>query len=232
MMTTVNVLALDTSTSCLSVALMRNKTTISEISLAVKVGHAGMILPVIDEILAKSSTRKDEITLIATGTGPGSFTGLRIGIATAKGLAKAIRCPLAGVPTLDIIARAALPSSMPIMPVLDAKKGEVFCALYNKDGSRLTDMMNIHPEGIAALVSEDTLFVGNGCEIYRDILIRDLGGLYHEGDALLWYPRASVLAGMALSLPVEGLSQDVQPLYIRASDATLLLERMKKASTH
>jgi len=224
-MTKVNVLALDTSTSCLSVALMRDKAIISEINLAVKVGHAGMILPVIDEVLTKSSTRKDDITLIATGTGPGSFTGLRIGIATAKGLAKAIRCPLAGIPTLDIIARGALPSSMHIMPILDAKKGEVFCALYNKDGSRLTDIMNLHPEGIAALVKEDTLFVGNACDLYRDILIKDLGPLYHEGPALLWYPRASVLAGIALSLPIESLSQDVQPLYIRASDATLLLER-------
>ena len=224
-MTKVNVLALDTSTSCLSVALMRDKAIISEINLTVKVGHAGMILPVIDEVLTKSSTCKDDITLIATGTGPGSFTGLRIGIATAKGLAKAIRCPLAGIPTLDIIARGALPSSMHIMPIVDAKKGEVFCALYNKDGSRLTDIMNLHPEGIATLVREDTLFVGNACDLYRDILIKDLGKLYHEGPALLWYPRASVLAGIALGLPSEGLSQDVQPLYIRASDATLLLER-------
>jgi tRNA threonylcarbamoyladenosine biosynthesis protein TsaB len=224
-MTKVNVLALDTSTSCLSVALMRDKAIISEINLAVKVGHAGMILPVIDEVLSNSSTNKDDITLIATGIGPGSFTGLRIGIATAKGLAKAIRCPLAGIPTLDIIARGALPSSMHIMPIVDAKKGEVFCALYNKDGSRLTDIMNLRPGGIAALVREDTLFVGNGCDIYRDILIKDLGPLYHEGPALLWYPRASVLAGIAQSLPTEDLSQDVQPLYIRASDATLLLER-------
>jgi tRNA threonylcarbamoyladenosine biosynthesis protein TsaB len=224
-MTKVNVLALDTSTSCLSVALMKDKATISEINLAVKVGHAGMILPVIDEVMTKSSTSKDDITLIATGTGPGSFTGLRIGIATAKGLAKAIHCPLAGIPTLDIIARAALPSSMHIMPILDAKKGEVYCALYNKDGSRLTDFMNLRPEGIATLVREDTLFVGNGCGIYRDILIKDLGRLYHEGPALLWYPKASVLAGIALSLPIESLSKDVQPLYIRASDATLLLER-------
>ena len=224
-MTKVNVLALDTSTSCLSVALMRDKAIISEINLAVKVGHAGMILPVIDEVMTKSGTSKGDITLIATGTGPGSFTGLRIGIATAKGLAKAIRCPLAGIPTLDIIARGALPSSMHIMPILDAKKGEVYCALYNKDGSRLRDIMNLHPEGIATLVSEDTLFVGNACDLYRDILIKDLGKLYHEGPAILWYPRASVLAGIALSLPFEDLSQDVQPLYIRASDATLLLER-------
>ena len=114
---------------------------------------------------------------------------------------------------------------MQIMPILDAKKGEVFCALYNKDGSRLTDFMNLRPEGIAPLVSEDTLFVGNGCDIYRDILIKDLGKLYHEGPALLWHPRASVLAKIALTIPVESLSKDVQPLYIRASDATLLLER-------
>ncbi len=224
-MTKVNVLALDTSTSCLSVALMRDKATICEINLAVKVGHAGMILSVIDEVLTKSSTSKDDITFIATGTGPGSFTGLRIGIATAKGLAKAIGCPLVGIPTLDIIAHSALPSSMHIMPILDAKKSEVFCALYNKDGSRLTDFMDLRPEGIAALVREGTLFVGNGCDIYRDMLIKDLGGLYHEGPPLLWHPRASVLAGIAQSFPVESLSQDVQPLYIRPALDSKAMEK-------
>jgi tRNA threonylcarbamoyladenosine biosynthesis protein TsaB len=215
MTTTMNVLALDTSTSCLSVALMRDNDIVSETNLEVKVGHSGMILKVIDEVLNNSATGKKDITLIATGTGPGSFTGLRIGIATAKGLAKAIRCPLAGIPTLDVIARGAMPSPMHIMPLLDARKGEVFCALFNRDGSRLTDYMNIRPEGVAALVKEDTLFVGNGCDIYRDILIKDLGGFYHEAPAFLWHPRASVLAGIALSLPIEGLSQDVQPCYIR-----------------
>ncbi|HNQ86920.1 MAG TPA: tRNA (adenosine(37)-N6)-threonylcarbamoyltransferase complex dimerization subunit type 1 TsaB, partial [Deltaproteobacteria bacterium] len=92
------VLALDTSTSCLSVALLRDGLTACEINLTVKAGHAGMLLSVIDEVLNKSGTPRTAIDLIAVGTGPGSFTGLRIGIATAKGLAESLGCRLVGVP--------------------------------------------------------------------------------------------------------------------------------------
>ncbi len=229
-MTGVNVLALDTATNHLSLALMRDTSVLVEVGCEVKTGHAGLILQVIDEVLSKGGIKPEEIGLIAAGTGPGSFTGLRIGIATAKGLASAVGCPLAGVPTLDTIAQGALPRDMQVMPILDAKKGEIFCALYAADGSMLTGYMNLRPEGIAAVVREDTLFIGNGCALYRDVLSRVLGEHYHEGPVDLWHPKASVLAGIALKGPFDALHDEVQPLYVRASDATLLLERTRKAT--
>jgi tRNA threonylcarbamoyladenosine biosynthesis protein TsaB len=221
-------LALDTSTSCLSVALLKDDSLACEINLVVKAGHSGMILPVIDEALDRSSISRQEIHLIAVGIGPGSFTGLRIGIATAKGLAMALGCPLAGIPTLDAIARGILPSPMQIMPILDARKGEVFCALYGKNGSRITDFMNVKPPEITALIDKDTLFIGNGCSLYRDLLKHDLGENYHEGPAHLWHPRASVIGLMALEISTEDLPSDVLPLYVRASDATLILEKKSR----
>jgi tRNA threonylcarbamoyladenosine biosynthesis protein TsaB len=221
----VTTLALDTSTSCQSVALIKDGVPACEINLTVKAGHAGILLPVIDEVLTKSETKRQEIRLIAVGTGPGSFTGLRIGIATAKGLAMALGCPIAGIPTLDAIARGALSSPLQIMPIIDAKKAEIFCALYNKDGSRLSDYVNVKPGEISAMVSRDTLFVGNGLLLYRDVLKKMLGSLFHEGPSHLWHPQASVIGLMALELPLESLPADVLPMYVRASDATLLLEK-------
>jgi len=221
------VLALDSSTSRLSVALIRDSKSVCERELDTKAGHAGLILSVIDEVLSESGTLRGEIGLVAVGTGPGSFTGIRIGLATAKGLATALGCPLAGIPTLDAMAKAALPSSLQIMPVVDAKKGEVFCALYDKNGSRLTDFMNRKPADLAGMVTEDTLFLGNGCELYRDRFRNDLGGSYHEGPAALWYAHASVIGIMALDMPQKSRPSDVLPIYVRASDATLLLQKIR-----
>jgi len=226
----VNVLALDTSTNRLSLALVKDGGVVAEVNRDVKTGHAGLILMVIDELLAAGKMKPKDLDLIAAGTGPGSFTGLRIGLATAKGLAGAVSCPLAGIPSLDTIARGALPQAMQIMPVIDAKKSEVFCALYASDGLRLTDYMNLRPEAIAPLVTRDTLFIGNGCALYRNVLMGVLGGLYHEGPEELWCPKASVLARIAGERPAGALSDEVQPIYVRASDATLLLERSGKCS--
>lgn len=224
----VNCLALDTSTNCLSVALVKDGSLACETSLQVRSGHGGILLPIIDRVLERTHTGRNEIGLIAVGTGPGSFTGLRIGIATAKGLAMALGCPMAGIPTLDAMAQGVSPSPMQIMPVLDAKKGELFCALYGSDGSRITVPVNTRPAKIAALVDKDTLFVGNGLPLYRDALKESLHGFFHEGPAHEWHPRAAVIGFMALALPPESLTADVLPLYVRASDATLLLEKIKK----
>lgn len=228
-MSAVQVLALETSTNCLSVALVSDSRTSCEINLQVKAGHAGMILSVIDEALNKAETPRTAIDLIAVGTGPGSFTGLRIGIATAKGLAASLGCRFVGVPTLDALAHAAVPSYLPIMPVVDAKKGEVFCCRYDEHGSRFSGYMNLNPEEVVGLVKDETLFMGNGCELYRDVFIKGLGKLYHEAAMHLWNPRASVLAGIALTMAPETYPADVLPIYARESDAMLLLEKTGKA---
>ena len=226
-MTSLKVLALDSSSSRLSVALIRDSSTVCEKNIDTMIGHAGIILSVIDAVLSETSTVRDEIGLVAVGTGPGSFTGIRIGLATAKGMATALSCPLAGIPTLDAMVKVALPASMQIMPIVDAKKGEIFCAIYDKNGSRLTDFMNLRPSDIARLVAKDTLLLGNGCELYRDRLKSDLGESYHEAATELWYAKASIIGIMALDSPQNGRPSDVLPIYVRASDATLLLEKIR-----
>lgn len=221
------VLAVDTSTEVCSVALMDEQRPAWEISFPVRTGHGGSLLPVIDTLFSLSPFSKTDVELIAVGVGPGSFTGIRIAAATAQGLSLALGCTLAGVNTLDTIAMGALPSTIPVMPVIDARKSEVFCRLYAPDGNPRTSSMNLRPEAVGEIVQEETLFIGNGVRLYREVLRRTLGRRFREGPEHLWYPRASVLARMALSQVSRGVIEPVQPLYVRPSDAALALERMK-----
>ncbi|MEA2102713.1 MAG: tRNA (adenosine(37)-N6)-threonylcarbamoyltransferase complex dimerization subunit type 1 TsaB [Thermodesulfobacteriota bacterium] len=222
-----NILAMDTSTDICSVAIMVENALEYETTFRVRKGHAGSLLPAIDTAMDQTGIKKDQIDIIAVSLGPGSFTGIRIGIATAKGLGYALDCPVTGIPTLDIIARGAsrdaLPSSLPIMPVLDARKGEVFCALYTSTGKPLHGPVNIRPEKTVPMAEGHTLFIGNAIALYRDVFTGSLGEKYHEGPEHLWYPRASVLARMANEYP----ENRTDPLYVRESDATLLLKKLK-----
>lgn len=196
-----------------------------EINATVKAGHAGRILPIIDTLLEMAGTQKDELDLIAVGCGPGSFTGIRIGIATAKGLSMALGCPVVGISSLDALAYGALPSKMPVMPVLDARKSEIFCCVYSAEGKQQTPYMNIHPEEATNIVQEETLFVGNGLSLYEEVLKESLGSRFVKGPQSLWNPRASVIGAMAGDRADKDHSGDVEPIYVRPSDAVLKLKR-------
>lgn len=197
----------------------------SEINTVVRAGHAGRLLPMIDYLLGMNAVKKEDLDLIAVGCGPGSFTGIRIGLATARGLSKALGCTLVGVSTLDALAYAAGPSKIPVMPVIDARKSEIFCALYAPDGSLQNPYMNISPEKTKDIVQQETLFIGNGLVLYEDTLSKILGKNFIRGPENLWNPRASVIGKMALNKDLLNRSNDdVKPIYVRASDATLTLK--------
>ncbi len=224
-------LALDTSTDACTVALIDGKGPAYEITIPVRTGHAGSLLPLIDTLFAISPYTRDDVDLIAVGIGPGSFTGIRIGIATAKGLSLALDRPLAGVNTLDVLAANALPSNLPILPVIDARKSEIFCRLYSPDGAPLSPPMNARPEDLAESVATETLFIGNGIPLYREEFSRILGKNYIEGPEHLWYPRASVIGRIALSDLSRNAVQPAEPLYVRSSDAVLTLKKMGMKNT-
>lgn len=216
-------LALDTSTELCTVALLKDGRLTGELRQKVKTGHAGMLLQLIDNLLTLCDCPKTSIDHIAVGRGPGSFTGIRIGIATAKGLAMALNCMLSGVCSLDAMAYGARPSRIPIMPIMDARKGEVFCARYAPDGERLTPYLNLSPEQVRAAVEQETLLIGTGLELYGATLAATLGSNYLPGPQVLWHPSAAMIGTLASEHPEK--YTDVTPLYVRASDAALSLKR-------
>ncbi|MGH7386409.1 MAG: tRNA (adenosine(37)-N6)-threonylcarbamoyltransferase complex dimerization subunit type 1 TsaB, partial [Candidatus Rokuibacteriota bacterium] len=123
-------LALETATLAGGAALLDDGRLVGEIRLNIALTHSERLMAVVDRLLQDCGGDARSLDALAVSVGPGSFTGLRVGAATAKGLALALEIPVAPVPTLDALA-ATLPfADAPVCPLLDARKGEVYCCLY------------------------------------------------------------------------------------------------------
>jgi tRNA threonylcarbamoyladenosine biosynthesis protein TsaB len=159
------VLAVETSTLAGGVALVDGDRLVAEYVLDVSVTHSERLLATVDRVLADARWTPRELEGLAVSIGPGSFTGLRIGVSTVKGLALALGLPVAAVPTLDAMAAAVPWTALPICPVLDARRGEVYASLYRHDGDGLRrewDYLALAPEALAARLGEPTLLLGDG----------------------------------------------------------------------
>ena len=167
------VLGIDTSTSCGSVGLIDDEEVISDYLLNIPVTHSERLLGAIEFVLREARCPIGEIDGWAISLGPGSFTGLRIGVSTVKGLAFATGKPVAGVSTLDVLASQIAPTSYLICPILDARKKEVYTAFYRYgEGSSLmrqSDYQAIRPEDLVKKIKEHTIFLGDGVKTYRGI---------------------------------------------------------------
>jgi tRNA threonylcarbamoyladenosine biosynthesis protein TsaB len=147
-----NLLAIDTATEKLSIALAVNKDRwLFEADAGLR--HSELVMEIIDTLFRKAGIKPEDLTGVVCMGGPGSFTGLRIGYSLAKGLALALGCNFAAIPTLDCMARPLSSLKGLIMPVLDAKQSAFFCALY-RDGKKLCADMDAGPETIASVISE------------------------------------------------------------------------------
>jgi tRNA threonylcarbamoyladenosine biosynthesis protein TsaB len=222
------ILGIDTSTSVGSIALVDGTTLKAQYLLNLSATHNQRLLPGIDRILADVGWTLDNLDGLGVGLGPGSFTGLRIGMSTMKGLAWASGKPLAGVPTLDALAANVPRLPFPICPVLDARKGEIYTAFYRYDDGgeprRLTPYMVIKPQDLLELISEKTTVVGDALLRYGAYLSQ------HLGDRLVLAPdhlnivHASSVAWLARQRLRRGMAEDISsctPLYVRASEAEM-----------
>jgi tRNA threonylcarbamoyl adenosine modification protein YeaZ len=187
-------LAFDTATSAATAALVRDGDVLGE-----SVSRAVSVLEDVDRLLAESGTARADLTGIAVGTGPGSFTGLRIGLAAARGLAAALDLPLAGVSTLAALAEGA-PGAV---PVIDAGRREVFTLV---DGEPVV----CAPQDVRGAVC-----VGDGAVRYRDVL-EEHGAEVPPDDDERHLPRARFHAQLARDY---GPPDAVEPLYLRIPDA-------------
>lgn len=216
------VLAIDTSTELGSVAVCADGALLAEETASVHGRHAETVVPMLTSVLHRSGIARRDVDLVAVGVGPGSFTGTRIGVATAKGLAIALERPMVGIVSLHAIAYAA-PGAW-IAPAVDAHKGEVYFALYERADDWIEHLAPAHAppgEAIARLASFGHAKIGCGSG-YRAY------DLTAAGATLLppvWDPpRAAIVATLGEARFIAHGPDDrarLEPVYLRASDAKL-----------
>jgi tRNA threonylcarbamoyladenosine biosynthesis protein TsaB len=222
------VLGIDTSTSCGSIGLVEGERILCEYSLEGKASHSERVLKTVHRILEDSNVAVGDVDGFAVSVGPGSFTGLRIGVSAAKGLAFATGKPVGGVSTLDALAQNVRYCPYLICPVLDARKGEVYTALYRHTGgdglTKLADEMVIKPADLLESIEEKALFLGNGIYPYGDLIRRELGDKAHIAPSPFNFIHGSIVALLGRQNLEKGEYLDLErftPRYLRKSEAEL-----------
>lgn len=227
------ILAIDTATSCSSVALtigdVHGGELVAALTLNSKITHSRRLLTGIDWLLTENSIEFNDIDALAVGLGPGSFTGLRIAMATIKGLATAMDKPLLGVSTLDALALNCS-GEKPLCVLLDARKKEVYRRWYEKDESDLYRSRGIiqalTPKDLASEVKAPVLMVGDGLLSYGEFLKELMGERMTMAPLPLHYPSAAAIGFLCCEQLNKNDVMDLNsavPLYVRASDAELSL---------
>jgi tRNA threonylcarbamoyladenosine biosynthesis protein TsaB len=215
----VKVLGIDTATPRISVALVDDDVTLGEREIVVEKNRTGLLV-VLDELFAAAGVRPHELDAVAVGAGPGSFTGLRIGMATAKGIAFAANRPLWAVSSLAALAHSELqrdPRGI-VVGVLDARRGEVYAGAYRRDGARTALVGQervLAPRDLTSLVesrTEDTRYTGDARTVYPV----ELGELPGTWDVT---PTGLAVAALALAGAHVDVLVGGAPSYIRPSEA-------------
>lgn len=220
------ILAVDTATTSCSVALISDRNLLAEEVYTAGRTHSRHLLSIIQGILDRCDVSPDELDGIAVTRGPGTFTGLRIGISTVKGMAMALDLPVVGVNSLAALAYPLAWARRPVAAMIDARRGEIYHACYGGNpGSGETDGVARvgAPETVAADLPANALLVGSGAVLYRDLFEKRFPGIEFAEDNAHTIRAASV-GRLALDRfdgqTVESAGALI-PEYIRKSDAQI-----------
>lgn len=226
-------LAIETSSLVSSVALLHNDTLRAELTIQAKLTHSEQLMPHIADMLDKASVKKNQIDGVAVAIGPGSFTGLRIGLATAKGLSFAWNVPIVGVSTPIGLVYNFIGVSDRICTLIDAQKGNVYAGLYRWDREKLTTEKEVYiaprTEVLDTLEKEGNpiVFCGDGALKGRKE-IEERGDLFRMAPPTMVIPRAGSVALAANVRFAKGDYDDcmtLTPSYLRRSEAEVLWEK-------
>ena len=221
------ILGIDSSSPDCSVALLDNQKILAQRRGSRRSSFSDQLLPMVDEVLSSAGTGLDNVDGFAVATGPGSFTGLRVGVSLIKGFILATEKPFASVDTLEAMAALVPPTNFAICPILDARKSEVYTAFFiYKDGrlTRQSEDSATAPEALCKAISQPTVFIGSGLNTYRQKLSGILGKFFMERDVGGGYPVAVGLTRLASARFEEMKSYDLSSLkinYVRKPEAEL-----------
>ena len=225
------ILGIETSTKTGSVAIVSEDVIIAQYSLNIEVTHSERLMSTVDRVLTDTGFQIADMDGYAVAIGPGSFTGLRIGLAAVKGLALVTGKPVAAVPTLKALAWNLSYAAYPVCPMLDARKNEVYAATYRFEGSTLVYGMAeavISLSRLSERISEKTIFTGEASRLFRTDIMELFGdrALFAPISAIL--PSAAAVAEIGLDMIKSGNQADpdtLTPMYIRRPEAEVAWEK-------
>jgi tRNA threonylcarbamoyladenosine biosynthesis protein TsaB len=227
------VVGIETSTPQVSVAIGNEREMLGRIQVAGRARQES-VTPALDQLLRWTGTEIDQVAGFAVGIGPGLFTGLRVGVETAKTLAQATHAMILGFTSLDTLAYPVRFTDRTILAVIDARRGEVFSASYDPVPGgvlRKSDYTVSSPDHVAAELAaspRDVLAVGDGAILYRDVLQELHGARLEVASPALAHPDAASLVELAVPRFLREEHDrlfDVAPLYLRRSDAEIAWDR-------
>ncbi len=224
------VLGIESATPVAAVAVVTEEKILAERMVNNRRTHSVNLLPMMRDVLKDAGISKQELSGIAVSAGPGSFTGLRIGVSTARALAQVLELPVAGVPTLEVLAHQLQGISGIICPILNARKAEVYAALYQSNENQLRCIKPAFAASVEKLVEilgafdAHVTFQGDGVTEYGSALRELLGERARFVPLSTSYPRAAVVAELGLrqlKSGAVGSYTTLLPQYVRLSEAEI-----------
>ncbi|MFC1704583.1 tRNA (adenosine(37)-N6)-threonylcarbamoyltransferase complex dimerization subunit type 1 TsaB [Candidatus Omnitrophota bacterium] len=194
------ILGIDTSTSTLSIAVLDENKVTAQCNKDFKKRTSDALIPTVKSVLKKANIELSAIDAFAVGLGPGSFTGLRIGVSAVKGLSFATGKPILGIPSLDTIAFNALPCTQYVCPLIDARRNKIYACVYKPVAGtpkKVSSYLLTDIDSLLQRISKPIIFLGDAVSLYRDAIEKKLGkkALFEKHNQ--WYPRAQNVVRLA-----------------------------------
>jgi tRNA threonylcarbamoyl adenosine modification protein YeaZ len=234
------ILVLDSSGLVASVAVAEDDTLLGEYTVNYKKTHSQTLLPMLAEVAKMIELDLDTIDAIAVAAGPGSFTGLRIGSATAKGLGLALKKPLIHIPTVDALAYNLVGHKEMICPMMDARRNQTYTGLYRFEGETFTIVTPQCAVGVEEIIrkinelGQPVVFLGDGVPVFRTYIAENCCVPYSFAPLHLNRQRAGAVAALGMQYFARGeveTAEEHKPDYLRLSQAEReLREREEKKS--
>lgn len=217
--TAMNILSLDSATEACSAAVLCDGVLVAHRFETMRRGHAETLMLLVQDVMRQAGLTFDKLDLIATTVGPGGFTGLRIGLASARGLALAAGIPIVGVTTLEAVAKANPSTESPLLIALDSKRSDLYMQLFDANGDPLSEPSAMLPVDIGPTLPAGTIAVGGNAaeKVLEAFADRAPPLLRHEGPSL---PDAAIVAQIGAERHAQMPSNErPRPLYLRPPDA-------------